>query len=371
MGRRKIEYKVNILEEWLDKDKKCIMTKSQCHCGKIFYPSKKNVVYGISQSCGCVGRKKTSQRNKDNRKYNFDFNYFKSIDTPEKAYILGFIFGDGAVKKSGLSIILHPQDISILEKIKREMEYTGKVSTEKYKERKICCLRICSEDLSLDMKSFGIFGNKTNSTKFSIKKYVPAKFYSHFIRGFFDADGNIYQNKNRLNLCRVMIIGLESVLLECQDILKEYCGLKINKLYQPKNTKVVKKMTYMGKRSVRKIYDFLYKDCGDLFLDRKKKEFEKILEERESEENAKKNREARKKAMVTMWGVRDKTALDHKNKMIEVGAKSQNQWSQIWRKNSLKEKGYYSSPVQKFTKSKKASDWVDFVWKDKIIEFNN
>lgn len=38
------------------------------------------------------------------RKYYFDFNYFQTIDTSEKAYWLGFMYADGSVRNNTLRV---------------------------------------------------------------------------------------------------------------------------------------------------------------------------------------------------------------------------------------------------------------------------
>lgn len=39
------------------------------------------------------------------RKYTVDEGYFENIDTPDKAYILGFLLGDGNIEKNFLDLL--------------------------------------------------------------------------------------------------------------------------------------------------------------------------------------------------------------------------------------------------------------------------
>ena len=48
-------------------------------------------------------------------------NYFEQIDSPHKAYLLGFITADGAVVNNILSIEVHDDDINILEYAKKQI----------------------------------------------------------------------------------------------------------------------------------------------------------------------------------------------------------------------------------------------------------
>lgn len=38
-------------------------------------------------------------------KYTINENYFKEIDSPEKAYILGFLYADGCTSNNTISIV--------------------------------------------------------------------------------------------------------------------------------------------------------------------------------------------------------------------------------------------------------------------------
>ena len=75
------------------------------------------------------------------RIYTLDENYFDSIDNPNKAYIIGFIYADGSInlKRNLLTICISEKDLEILEFIKKELNYSGIISSKKIKKNK-CCL---------------------------------------------------------------------------------------------------------------------------------------------------------------------------------------------------------------------------------------
>lgn len=80
--------------------------------------------YGVTrQSVAIFLEKEKIKTTKGNhfRKYTHDYNFFKNIDTEEKAYWLGFMFADGyIVNKSktygedAFGITLHANDIKTL-----------------------------------------------------------------------------------------------------------------------------------------------------------------------------------------------------------------------------------------------------------------
>ena len=55
------------------------------------------------------------------RKYSIDDNYFSKIDNQNKAYILGFMYADGAVYPRRAKLDLQIDDLYILEQIQKEM----------------------------------------------------------------------------------------------------------------------------------------------------------------------------------------------------------------------------------------------------------
>ncbi len=66
-----------------------------------------------------------------NRKYKRDDDFFKKIDTKEKAYILGYLYADGNVDHRGFSIAVAEQDKDILYKIKEQFKTDAPVRVNK------------------------------------------------------------------------------------------------------------------------------------------------------------------------------------------------------------------------------------------------
>lgn len=86
----------------------------------------------------------------NNRKYKVNHNYF-DIWTHNMAYILGFIASDGYVGDNYFAIGLKSDDTEILEKIKKELNFTGEIkekiihSTQTNKDYKATVLYITSK----------------------------------------------------------------------------------------------------------------------------------------------------------------------------------------------------------------------------------
>lgn len=115
------------------------------------------------------------------RKHSFVFNMFHTIDSPDKAYWLGFIFGDGSINKYGLRIELSNKDISHLYKFKIFMQFTGNI----FPQRKNCSL-LCLNSIILakDLQQ-----HLLHTPKNLVTPNIYPDLLSHFYRGFLDSDG--------------------------------------------------------------------------------------------------------------------------------------------------------------------------------------
>ena len=110
---------------------------------------------------------KVGYSNKYNRvRAKFNERYFKEIDTPEKAYILGFIAADGCVYRNTLSIEVAEKDKSVLEFIKSQFGFDKELDTNIRKGKVYCKIRITSSRLKNDLNRLGITERKTFDIKF-------------------------------------------------------------------------------------------------------------------------------------------------------------------------------------------------------------
>ena len=129
--------------------------------------------------------------------------YFDIIDTPNKAYWIGFIWSDGSVmtRKSKtrseylLKIDLMLKDKEHLEKLNKDMcgEYKVKIY-QNYKSsfgngNGVCRLAIYNKKIALTLiEKYGIFSHRTDSSL--LLNSIPVEYKNDFIRGILDADGS-------------------------------------------------------------------------------------------------------------------------------------------------------------------------------------
>lgn len=187
-------------------------------------------------------------------------NYFEVIDTPNKAYILGFIFADGNVYKNQLSIEIHVRDIELLYFIKRELNTINKISYRKRENTELVCLRVVSEKICSDLGKYGVVPNKTYLTKHLPN--IEEELLPHFLRGLVDGDGWI--SKTPQGYYKIgFVTHFESV---AQDF-KSYCETLINKTSQSKITKKNKSgncfvCQFQDKDTTKRLATALYKDAA-------------------------------------------------------------------------------------------------------------
>jgi len=205
--------------------------------------------------------------------------YFEKIDSHDKAYILGLLLSDGYVIKdcSGFGIQLNEKDVLILEKIKERVGSSCSIIDIKGRGlRKICGRFVYSRGMNRltchnhkianDLSVFNMVRNKTKKLKLPTlyKKYYPS-----FFRGFIDGDGTVGINKKtNYPWCQFACCN-DSFLEECQSLLISF-GFDVSVSYG-------RIISYLyvkgGKKSIFKFLRWIYKDKGEMFLERK---YEKV-----------------------------------------------------------------------------------------------
>lgn len=228
-----------------------------------------------------MGWRRTGKTGK--RIYKVDENFFKCINTEEKAYILGFICADGHIEKDRLKITVSIKDKDILKKIRYAMHSNHpikeiqRINPYKKTNRKILILSelmIGSVELVKPLFNMGLTTNKTYTLNGDILKYIPKYLIRDFLRGYFDGDGNVFFGrkyssgyKYNINIC-----GNKDFLLKSFQV------------YFPSNNKLYKdlysKQCYTWKISQKdKVRDFMYYLYynSSISLQRKYNEFRKIM----------------------------------------------------------------------------------------------
>lgn len=210
----------------------------------------------------------------NNQKHLFNQNIFKTIDTEEKAYWLGFLYADGYIcnRNDGgkhIELALAEYDFEHLLKFKEFMNATNDIQ---YKES-ANAYRICiySKELVNDLINLGCIPNKSLILKFPTKEQVPENLIHHFMRGYFDGDGCLSTTHNQKSFS---VIGTFEFLNKYEEYLLQ--GINKNKpnkrLHDPRHNENTYSIKYVGNIQCKKIFDFLYKDAT-VYLNRKYDKF--------------------------------------------------------------------------------------------------
>jgi deoxyuridine 5'-triphosphate nucleotidohydrolase len=208
----------------------------------------------------CSRTLKFSGRKNPNCKYVFDDNFFKKINSEEKAYVLGWIASDGHVSKSGFRISINEKDLLVLKWIKDIFSVELPVYRKIYSgESRMVTLQVCSQQMSMDICSWLRIspGKKSHVVCFPELESDFLKWA--FLRGYFDGDGFVSSVTNN-NSPRC---GISSSSKNMLEYIFQFVGA---------GSKYKNQIEWQGNNAL----DFLGKlyDGASIFLNRKKNLYE-------------------------------------------------------------------------------------------------
>jgi transposase-like protein len=198
---------------------------------------------------------------------------FRDIDTPEKAYWLGFITADGTIVgiRPGnlrVEVTLKGSDSEHLENLNR---FTSNTRDLKHYEaetisegvRPYARFVVSNRAVVADLLRGGVHPNKTGREK---PWDGPEHLMRHYWRGVIDGDGSIYDS-HRSPTPSVVLVGSEDLCSAFLLWANKVCGTKTRvqtDLRSPNHYRA----SVGGNRQVQELVHELYRDC-DTFLRRK------------------------------------------------------------------------------------------------------
>lgn len=199
--------------------------------------------------------------------------YFEKIDSPEKAYWIGWILTDGCVtNKSSLEISLQKQDNYILEMFQNDLGIENHVKpfNGDYVRFSFTCKKIND-----DLVKYGIIPNKTLTLKYPDN--IPKEYEIHVLRGMFEGDGGLTigeatrfcKTRNKFYTSQYQELSMTGTYDICQkfhDKLKEYA------IFSDKNIQKnhsIYRVRWSNVDEITNIFHALYDNCGDHFMKRK------------------------------------------------------------------------------------------------------
>ena len=198
-----------------------------------------------------------------NKQYELNEDIFQTIDSPEKAYWLGFIVADGGIDQSQsgkLEIGLHIKDKKHLEKFQRFLQSNLPIAEYPNRKSPRALIRVCRKKFVRSLVQYGIVPNKSKSIQFP---NISKTWYSDFIRGVFDGDGYMATTEFRI------YSGTKNFLQQIQKVLMDACNINKTKILHTGNKHYCTySIKYGGRNVVKSIVDFLLQHPGPL-LERK------------------------------------------------------------------------------------------------------
>jgi len=219
------------------------------------------------------------------RKYHLNETIFEKINNEEKSYWLGFFAADGSITENKIRLCLSEKDYNHLMKWKKFTEWEGK--DYYHKDTKAWEVYFRSTKVKEDLKKFTITERKTYTLRF-LPHLIPSELLSHFVRGYFDADGCITKQTRKVvrpsgktytyDGGEFSIEANENVAFNMQKyVFIDILGLPETSI---KYNHSIHRIRYGGIDQLLKIYNYLYTN-SHIYLERKKIIFEQILLHRE------------------------------------------------------------------------------------------
>ena len=239
---------------------------------------------GISRPALLRVIKKHSITKKSSKKYHFNEDFFDNIDTEDKSYWLGFFYADGYVRDrkncSESRLKLGIKDLSHLEKFKKTLDSDNEILIKE----KLAILALNTKRFTEHLINKGCYQKKTFTIKFPY--FLDKHLIRHFIRGYFDGDGSISESKkrkwngdvdeNRKQNVVNFVSGSDDMLKSIGEIISNSCKTKERKIYKYNDNKFGY-IAWFTNEDIELIYHYFY-DNSTIYLNRKKEEFEKIID---------------------------------------------------------------------------------------------
>lgn len=163
--------------------------------------------------------------NNPNKKYNFDQNFFKQIDTEFKAWFLGWIASDGSISNDGkITIAIDKMDLDVLKKIQKE--FCSEIPIKHKKNTSLIYYTFCSKTIVQDLMNLLKLDRCKKANILSFPD-IPENLNLHFLRGYFEGDGTIHKptQTHRTPYCNI-VSNSDKMLMDIKE--KCECNSKIN-----------------------------------------------------------------------------------------------------------------------------------------------
>lgn len=253
ISRNRFSYKTVSERENIRKD---YLSGLYCEDIAIKYDVDVHTIYKILDSYGI--KRSTGKHSSCNE------SYFETIDTPDKAYLLGFITADGAITgkyHSSCSIEIKEDDKDLLLFAQQQINPTAKIFHSNYGGKHNLKISFNSKKLCNDLMKYGVVPNKSKTIEMVPCELIPKKLLNYYFRGLIDGDGCVHKDG------RVSIYsGSYSYIKSVQETLIQEIGISRLKIYHGTTYFV----SWSSKEDKNKLFNYLYNDLSQAFYYKRK-----------------------------------------------------------------------------------------------------
>lgn len=193
-----------------------------------------------------------------NDRHKIDIDFFKYINTEEKAYFLGLMYSDGSVSNNQFYLKLKDEDVIVKFKEALKCDYPITHNENPYYNY---ILQVSSKEMCRDLINLGCYKNKTRIIKFP---NIDSSLFKHFIRGFFDGDGCLRIGKTKGKCIFDITSASYTFIIQLKTILTpiaSHIGITKESKYEVWHLRC-------GGQQVQQILDWLYED-STVYMQRK------------------------------------------------------------------------------------------------------
>lgn len=208
-------------------------------------------------------------------KYRFKENIFSQIDTPEKAYWIGFLYADGSIsfRNHVISISLKESDKQHLLNFQSFLGLSEDI-LKYHDETKSWRFTISRKKTHKDLVKIGFTSSKSYDTTLTVWNNIPKIYKKDFLLGLWDGDGSFSITPKGVQLAS--LISNNDILIKQisnyinTNLDKNFCKVKLRTQGDPYPR------IRFSKNKAKIFGDWLYKDIEYPVLERKYNFYKKM-----------------------------------------------------------------------------------------------
>lgn len=154
--------------------------------------------------------------------------YFREIDKPEKAYLLGLLAADGAISdRNQVALALHEKDGELVTFARDCIASGGRVGSYNARTCRMVTFKVQSADLAADLALWGVTQRKSYTIKWPTA--LEPAMQRGFLHGYFDGDGSLgIRPMPRWTI----VTGCETFLRDAQAFILADAGVRVGGPYR-------------------------------------------------------------------------------------------------------------------------------------------